>query len=165
MGGTSVGRSIPIDIPDLASRIRGRIASCLGLFRREWEDGHGLWSGWVRAEPVSSGEAGVAGWFCCATCGAANFRFSVRHHTTENHGGDWPRAPQSRPPSADSAQQAAHCLELAAQRNSSPLPCASILHGGFLGPPIANTTGGWNYGGTVCMLQGAQQQRRGRGVT
>lgn len=37
--------------------------------------------------------AGVAGWICCATGGAVNFRFSVRHHTSGNHGDDWPRAP------------------------------------------------------------------------
>lgn len=37
--------------------------------------------------------AGVAGWICCATCGAVNFRFSDRHHTSGNHGDDWPRAP------------------------------------------------------------------------
>jgi hypothetical protein len=50
------------------------------------------------------------GWragFCCATCGAVNFRFSDWHHTSGNHGADWPppgpRAPVWRP-SADLAQ-------------------------------------------------------------
>ena len=33
----TVSRSIPIDIPDLASRISRYMASCLGLFRRVWE--------------------------------------------------------------------------------------------------------------------------------
>lgn len=71
------------------------VPCCLGLFRREWEkktlQPRALTCSYLPS--MRRWRAGVAGWICCATCGAVNFRFSVRHHTSGNHGDDWPRAP------------------------------------------------------------------------
>lgn len=35
---------------------------------------------------------GEAAWYYCATCGSANFRFSIRHHTSRTRLGEQPRA-------------------------------------------------------------------------
>lgn len=91
----TTSRSIPIDIPDLESPIsplHGHLAS--GSFGGSGRKNHPRALDKARLyEHAPLGRAGVAGWICCATCGAVNFRFSDRHHTSGNHGDDWPRAP------------------------------------------------------------------------